>query len=78
MLFRSEYFQVPYENLPVRVPGSGDIFSAVMTGELLDGKGLKASVQKAVKVLADLIEENKDNLKRYKGILVERYLDKLD
>ncbi len=76
--WNQEYFQVPYENLPVRVPGSGDIFSAVMTGELLDGKGLKVSVQKAVKVLADLIEENKDNLKRYKGILVERYLDKLD
>ncbi len=75
--WKQEYFQVPYEYLPVRVPGSGDIFSAVMIGELLEGKGLKEAVVSAVTVLMRLIEENKGNLQKYKGILVERHWELL-
>lgn len=73
-----EYFQVPYEYLPVRVAGSGDIFSAVMTGELLKEKPLKAAVAKAVKVLSRLIGENEGHLQGYKGIVVERYWELLE
>lgn len=73
-----EYFEVPYEYLPVRVAGSGDIFSAVMTGELLAGKTLKDSVEKAVRALTRLIVENEGHLQGYKGILVERYWEVLD
>lgn len=75
---RQEYFEVPYEYLPVRVAGSGDIFSAVMTGELLAGKTLKDSVEKAVRALTRLIVENEGHLQGYKGILVERYWEVLD
>lgn len=75
---RREYFEVPYEYLPVRVAGSGDIFSAVMTGELLAGKTLKDSVEKAVRALTRLIVENEGHLQGYKGILVERYWEVLD
>ncbi len=75
---RQEYFEIPYEYLPVRVAGSGDIFSAVMTGELLAGKGLKDSVKKAVRVLTRLIVENEGHLEGYKGILVERYWEVLE
>lgn len=73
-----EYFQVPYEYVPVRVPGSGDIFSAVLTGELLAEKTLKTAVEKAVRVLTKLIAENQGHLKGYKGIVVERYWEILD
>lgn len=73
-----EYFQVPYEYLPVRVPGSGDIFSAVVTGELLDGKPLKAAVEKAVRVLSRLIAENQGHLQGYKGIQVEQYWESIE
>lgn len=75
---RREYFEVPYEYLPVRVAGSGDIFSAVMTGELLAGKALKDSVEKAVRVLTRLIVENEGHQKGYKGILVEQYWEVLE
>lgn len=75
---RQEYFEVPYEYLPVRVAGSGDIFSAVMTGGLLAGKTLKDSVEKAVQALTRLIVENEGHLKGYKGILVERYWEALE
>lgn len=75
---RQEYFEVPYDYLPVRVAGSGDIFSAVMTGELLAGRALKDSVEKAVRVLTRLIVENGGHLEGYKGILVERYWEVLE
>lgn len=75
---RQEYFEVSYDYLPVRVAGSGDIFSAVMTGELLAGKTLKGSVEKAVRVLTRLIVENEGHLEGYKGILVERYWEVLE
>lgn len=72
-----EYFEVPYQYLPVRVPGSGDIFSAVMIGELLAGNTLKASVEKAIRVLYRLIVENEGHLQEHKGILIERYWEVL-
>lgn len=75
---QQEYFEVPYDYLPVRVAGSGDIFSTVMTGELLAGKTLKDSVEKAVRVLTRLIVENEGHFEGYKGILVERYWEVLE
>lgn len=75
---RQEYFEIPYDYLPVRVAGSGDIFSAVLAGELLAGKALKDSTEKAVRVLTRLIVENEGHLEGYKGILVERYWEGLE
>lgn len=75
---REEYFEVPYDYVPVRVAGSGDIFSTIMTGELLAGKTLKESVEKAVRALSRLIVENKGHLQGYKGIIVEQYWEVLD
>ena len=73
-----QYFRVPFIFLPVRVAGSGDIFSTVMTGKLLNGEGLEAAVQEAVRVLTALIRENQSHLDEYKGILIERYWELLD
>ena len=73
-----QYFRVPFTFLPVRVAGSGDIFSTVMTGKLLNGESLEAAVQEAVRVLTALIRENQSHLDEYKGILVERYWELLD
>ena len=73
-----QYFRVPFTFLPVRVAGSGDIFSTVMTGKLLNGESLEAAVREAVRVLTALIRENQSHLDEYKGILVERYWELLD
>ena len=73
-----QHFRVPFTFLPVRVAGSGDIFSTVMTGKLLNGESLEAAVQEAVRVLTALIRENQSHLDEYKGILVERYWELLD
>ena len=73
-----QYFRVPFTFLPVRVAGSGDIFSTVMTGKLLNGESLETAVQEAVRVLTALIRGNQSHLDEYKGILVERYWELLD
>lgn len=73
-----QYFRVPFTFLPVRVAGSGDIFSTVMTGKLLNGESLEAAVREAVHVLTTLIRENQSHLDEYKGILIERYWELLD
>ena len=73
-----QYFRVPFIFLPVRVAGSGDIFSTVMTGKLLNGESLEAAVQEAVRVLTALIRGNQSHLDEYKGILIERYWELLD
>ena len=74
----NQYFRVPFTFLPVRVAGSGDIFSTVMTGKLLNGESLETAVREAVRVLTALIWENQDHLDEYKGILVERYWELLE
>lgn len=68
-----EYFQVMYEHLPVRVAGTGDIFSTIMLGEILAGRSLHDGVKKAVRALARLIGDNQGHLQGYKGIMIERY-----
>lgn len=73
-----EYFEVEYEYLPVRIAGSGDIFSAVLTGALLEGETLKQGVERAVGILHELIVRSEGSWESYKGIPLERYFDVFD
>ena len=71
------YFFRPFECIPVRFPGTGDIFSAVMMGNVLLGETLERSVQKAMDYVKKLIELNKDNVDKSKGIPIESCLHRL-
>ncbi|MCR6546516.1 pyridoxamine kinase [Dehalobacterium formicoaceticum] len=73
-----EYFTLPFEFVPVRFPGTGDIFSAVMMGKVLSGSSLKSSVQAAMDYIRKLIVLNKDNVDKYKGIPIEAWLGEMD
>ncbi len=53
---KKEYFILPYEPVPGRFPGTGDLFSAVMMGEVLRGTELKYSVKAAMDFVRDLID----------------------
>lgn len=70
-----EYFQLTYEEIPVHFPGTGDIFSAVLIAHLLDDEELKRSVRMAMDAVYQLIDLNKDNLDKNRGIPLEQYLD---
>ena len=72
------YFTLPYEYIRVHFPGTGDMFSAVLVGELLSGKGLEPAVRRAMDVLEKLIFLERDELEKNKGIRIERFLGVLN
>lgn len=51
------YFEAPYEHIPVCFAGTGDMFSAVMLGNLLKKKSLEESVRRAAQKVGGLIKE---------------------
>ena len=72
-----EYFCLPYHEIPVRFPGTGDIFSSVLFGHLLKGDALEESTQKAMDVVAQMIFLCQHQEDKYRGIPIEKYLSLL-
>jgi pyridoxine kinase len=72
-----EYFLLPYTEIPVHFPGTGDLFSAILIGHFLNGKSLDESTSAAIDALYRLIDANKDNVDKNRGIPVENYLNML-
>lgn len=68
------YFFLPYDEIPVHFPGTGDIFSAIVDGHLLKGDSLESSARMAMDTLSHWIEANKDNADKNRGIPLERHL----
>ena len=73
-----EYFLLPYTEIPVHFPGTGDIFSAVLIGNLLNGKALRLATRIAMDAVYRLIDLNKNNADKNRGIPLENYLNVLD
>ena len=69
-----EYFCLPYTEIPIHFPGTGDIFSAVLIGYLLQEQSLKVSTRKAMDAVYKLIDLNKDNEDKNRGIPLEKFL----
>ena len=69
------YFTLPYTEIPVHFPGTGDIFSAVLIGHLLGGEALQSATRKAMDVVYQLIDLNKDNEDKNRGIPLEKHLN---
>lgn len=72
-----EYFTVPYRFIKAHFPGTGDIFTSLLTGQLLGGRSLPQAVQKAVDLLERLIFMEQDVAERNNGIRIEKYLSVL-
>ena len=68
------YFRTNFEEIPVRFPGTGDIFSSVFMGKIMDGCSLREATNKAMQVVRKMIEINLDNADKYKGIPLETCL----
>jgi len=73
-----EYFQFEYEHIPVKFPGTGDIFSAVLTGNILRDNSLSVSVKKAMDVVKFLIENSRNTQDSFKGIFIEKFIHDID
>ena len=72
------YFKLDYEEITVSFPGTGDIFSAVLLGEIIKNKDLQKATLKAMNVVKKMISLNINNVDKYKGIPVENYLEVID
>ena len=75
--YEGEFFLLPYDEIPVHFPGTGDIFSAIVDGHLLRGDSLKTSARIAMDTLSHWIETNKENKDKNRGIPLERHLAEL-
>ena len=75
---KAEHFLLPFEMVPVFFSGTGDIFSGILTGRVLDGQPLQQAIQKAMDAIRVMILRNKDNEDHYVGIPIETCLDTLE
>lgn len=71
------YFRIDYNEIPVAFHGTGDIFSAVLIGHLMNGEMLKESTRTAMAVVSSLIERNREQKDLCLGIPIEKCLDLL-
>ena len=76
-LSEGAYFRIDYEEIPVAFHGTGDIFSAVLIGHLMNGKTLKDSTRTAMDVVSRLIDRNRALPDKCRGIPIEQCLDLL-
>lgn len=72
-----EYFFLPFTEIPVHFPGTGDIFSAILIGHIMNGDTLVDSTRKAMDGVYRLIDLNKDNKDKNRGIPLEKFLNVL-
>lgn len=72
------YFLLPYDEVPVFFPGTGDIFSSVLMGRMMDGAALAAATRSAMDVVHDMVYLNRRNADKFKGIQIESCLDVID
>ena len=71
------YFRLPYHEIPLAFHGTGDIFSAVLIGHLMNGEGLQESTLTAMTVVSRLIDRNRNQEDKCLGIPIEQCLDLL-
>jgi pyridoxine kinase len=75
--FDDSYFHLEYHEIPGLFHGTGDIFSAVLIGHLLNGESLKVSTRTAMDTVFRMIDRYRDTEDKNRGIPVEKCLDLL-
>ena len=71
---KDEIFKIDFELIDVRFPGTGDIFSAVLICDVLNGEGLKEATGHAMQVVREIIKDNLDKKEKFFGVDIERYI----
>ena len=69
-----EIFFLHYDEIPAYFHGTGDVFSAIVIGHLLNGVTLKESTRRAMEALCRLIGQNKDLPDKFRGLPLESCL----
>ena len=69
-----EYFTIPFQWIDVRFPGTGDIFSAVLISDLLNGDSLKDATAHAMDAVSRIIKDNEGKAEKFTGVDIERFI----
>lgn len=73
-----EYWKMINEHIPVRFPGTGDIFASVLAGALLQGCGLNLAMKKATDFVTMAIKTTyQAQTPSREGVLLEKVLPEL-
>ena len=75
---RGEYFLRTFDMIPARFPGTGDIFSAIFMGNVMNGVSMMDSVDRAMLAVRQMIVLSRNSGDSFKGIPVENCLEVLD
>ena len=75
--WHQRYFTLPYEVVPVRIPGTGDIFSAVLVSDVMNGKNLEVATQRAMNIVRTLVIRYQNIPEKCYGIPIEECLDEV-
>lgn len=67
-------FDLPFEMIDVRIPGTGDLFAAALASELLSGAKLKEACRAAMREVEVLIRDNQHNPDLLRGVRIEKAL----
>ena len=71
---KEETFTIEFELIDVRFPGTGDIFSAVLISDVLNGHSLEYATAHAMQAVRDIIRDNLDKKEKFFGVDIERYI----
>lgn len=73
-----KFWKIGSKHIPAEFPGTGDIFTSVLIGSLLNGHSLPMSLDKSVQFITACIKKSCDySYPRRQGILLETSLDLL-
>lgn len=71
------YFDLAYTRVPVSFPGTGDLFSAILIGLVLQGHCLEDAAKKASKAIHAMMESYQKTSDPFHGIPIEQCSDLL-
>ena len=66
------------KSLRAYISGTGDIFMAIVVGHYLKSGKLLDSVQSAMQQIEHIIDINRNNADKYKGIPIEQFLGEIN
>lgn len=71
---KDEIFQIPFSLIDVRFPGTGDIFSAVLISDVMNGTSLQNATFHAMQTVRNIIQDNLDKKEKFFGVDIEKYI----
>ena len=75
---KNDYFFIPYNEIPVKATGTGDIFSSVTIGHIMKGESVENSARHAGRVVRSMIQKNSFNEGTMNGLTIEKFMNILD